>query len=69
MLRITYKVSTERELTPFGRQREADADKGKANDHIPGVDSRNWVLCLGDVIGNDPEEADEEIGDHDRGQP
>jgi len=69
MLRISYKVSTERELTPFGRQREADADKGKANDHIPGVDSRNWVLCLRDVIGNDPEEADKEISDHDRGQP
>ena len=72
MLRIGSKAAKESkagELTPLGRQREADADKGKANDHIPGVDSRNWVLSLRDVIGDDPEEADEEIGDHDRGQP
>jgi len=26
-------------------------------------------LSLRDVEGDDPEEADEEIGDHDRGQP
>ena len=66
MLRIGLKV---RELTPLGRQREADADKGKANDHIPRPDTRNWILSLRDVEGDDPEEADEEIGDHDRCQP
>jgi len=72
MLRIGPKAakgSEAGELTPFGRQREADADKGKADDHVPCIDSWNWVLSLGDVIGNDPEEADEEIGDHDRDQP
>lgn len=56
----------EGELAPLGRQREADADKGKANDHIPGTDSWDWVLCLRDVEDDDPEEADKEIGDHDR---
>ena len=55
------------ELAPLGRQREADADKGESNDHIPRADSRNWVLSLGDVEGDDPEEADKEICDHDRG--
>ena len=66
MLRIGFR---KRELTPLGRQREADADKGESNDHIPRTDARNWILSLRDVEGDDPEEADEEIGDHDRGQP
>ena len=57
------------ELAPLGRQREADANKGESNDHIPRADSRNWVLSLRDVKGDDPEEADQEVGDHDRGQP
>ena len=57
------------ELAPLGRQREADADKGEADNHVPGADSRNWVLGLGDVESHDPEEPDEEIGDHDRGEP
>ena len=56
-------------LTPLGCQREADTNKGKSNDHIPGADSWDWILSLRDVEGDDPEEADEEIGDHDRGQP
>lgn len=43
MLRMASK---EGELAPLSRQREADADKGKANDHIPGTDSRDWVLSL-----------------------
>lgn len=43
MLRMTFK---EVELAPLGRQREADADKGKANDHIPSANSRDWVLSL-----------------------
>ena len=72
MLRIGSKApkeSREWVLAPLGRQREADADKGKANDHIPRSDARNWILSLRDVKGDDPEEADEEIGDHDRDQP
>ena len=72
MLRIgprAAKESKERLLAPLGRQREADADEGESNDHIPRADSRNWILSLRDVEGDDPEEADEEISDHDRGQP
>ena len=66
MLRISLK---ERELTPLGRQRETDADEGKSNDHIPRANSWNWVLSLRDVENDDPEEADKEICDHNRGQP
>ncbi len=72
MLRIGPKAargSEERELTPLGRQREADADKGESNDHIPRANAWNWILSLRDVEGDDPKEADEEIGDHDRCQP
>jgi len=70
MLRIGPKAakgSRKRELAPLRRQREADADEGESNDHIPRADSRNWILSLGDVEGDDPEEADKEICDHDRG--
>ena len=66
MLRIGPKA---RVLTPLRCQREADADKGESNDHIPRSDARNWILSLRDVEGDDPEEADKEIGDHDRDQP
>ena len=66
MLRIGFRKWL---LTPLGRQREADANEGESNDHIPSANSRNWILSLRDVEGDDPEEADEEIGDHDRGQP
>jgi len=66
MLRIGFR---KQKLTPLGRQREADADKGESNDHIPRADARNWILRLGDVEGDDPEEANEEVSDHDRGQP
>ena len=72
MLRIgprAAKESRERWLTPLGRQRKADADEGESNDHIPRADSRNWILGLRNVEGDDPEKADEEISDHDRGQP
>ena len=63
---MTYKAG---ELAPLGRQREADADKGEADNHVPGADSRNWVLGLGDVESHDPEEADEEGGNHRRSEP
>ena len=61
--------SKERELTPLGRQREADANEGESNDHIPSANARNRILSLRDVESDDPEEADEEIGDHNWGQP
>jgi len=63
MLRMTFKTG---ELAPLGRQREADAYEGKANDHVPSANSRDWVFGLRDIEGDDPEEADKEISDHDR---
>ena len=47
-------------LTPARGEREADSDKGKADDHIPGADIRDWVGGLGDIEGHDPSEADKE---------
>ena len=49
MLRIgskPLKDLAEKELAPLGRQREADADEGESNDHIPRADSRNWIFSL-----------------------
>ncbi|MEN9380913.1 MAG: hypothetical protein RIR99_747 [Actinomycetota bacterium] len=43
MLRMAFK---EGELAPLGRQREADANEGKANDHIPSANSRDWIFGL-----------------------
>ncbi len=57
------------DLTPTGSQAEADPDKGKTNHHVPGTDIWNRILGLGDIEGHDPQEADQEVSDHGRGQP
>ena len=51
-------------LAPAGGQREACPDKGKANDHIPSPDSRDWVGGLADVEDNDPKQSNDEETDH-----
>ena len=58
-----------RELAPFCGEREADRDKGESNEHIPHLDTWNWVALLGDVENDNPEEADEEVCDHHRSKP
>ena len=50
-------------------EREACANKGKANDHIPSPNPRNWVLSLADVEDNDPKKTHDEETDHYRSKP
>ena len=45
-------------LTPAGGQRETDADKAEAHNHVPGANIGYWVLGLGNVEDHDPEESD-----------
>ena len=45
-------------LAPAGSEREADRNKGEANNHIPGSDIGNRIEGLGDVEGHDPGETD-----------
>ena len=53
-----YMVVINKEvLTPTRGETEADPDKGKADHHVPGADIWNRVLGLGDVEGDDPNQA------------
>ena len=56
-------------LAPARGEGEADADKGEAHDHVPGSDIWNWITGLGNIENDDPEEADEEGGNHRRSEP
>ncbi len=51
-------------LTPASGEGEADSDKGKAHNHVPSPDIRDWIAGLGDIEDDDPEEADEESSNH-----
>ena len=57
------------ELAPFSREAKANRDKAKSNDHVPCTDAWDWICRLADIEDNDPEEADEEVGDHDGRKP
>ena len=46
-------------LAPARGKSKADADKTKANDHIPGANTRDWIHGLSDVKNHDPEQADQ----------
>ena len=56
-------------LTPACGEREANADKGEAHDHVPSTDIWDRVLGLRDIENNDPEEADKECANHRRSEP
>ena len=56
-------------LSPFSCEAESNPDKAKADNHVPSADTWDWILSLGHIEDNDPEEANQEIGDHYRGQP
>ncbi len=64
---VINKVKTD--LAPAGSQAETDADEGKTNHHVPGADIWNRVLGLAYIKDDDPEEANQEVGDHGRGKP
>ncbi len=56
-------------LAPAGGEGEADADESEADQHVPRADIRDWVEGLGHIEDDDPDQADEEGGEHDRDQP
>jgi len=51
-------------LSPLSREAESNAHEAKADNHVPCADTRNWVGGLAYVENNDPEEADQEVSDH-----
>ena len=56
-------------LSPFSREAESNPHEAKADNHVPGSDTWDWITSLSHIEDDDPEEADQEIGDHNRGQP
>ena len=67
-LRIGVKKRVIR-LTPFSCEAESNPNKAKADNHVPCADTRNWVGGLAYVEDDDPEEADQEVGDHNWSKP
>ena len=51
-------------LSPFSRETKSNSNKAKADNHVPRTDTRDRIASLADVENDDPEEADQEIGDH-----
>jgi hypothetical protein len=64
-----FNQAMTRRLSPFSCEAESNSDKAKADNHVPSADTWDWIESLGHIEDNDPEEADQEIGDHYRGQP
>ena len=63
------KAEFQAKLTPLGGEAEATSDETKANDHIPSPNMGDGILGVADVIGHDPDQADEKPGEHKRGEP
>ena len=56
-------------LSPFSREAESNTHEAKADNHVPSADTWDWVTSLSHIEDDDPEETNQEIGDHYRGQP
>jgi len=56
-------------LSPFSREAETHTHEAKADDHVPSANARNREASLADVENYDPEEADQEVSDHNWRQP
>jgi hypothetical protein len=56
-------------LSPFSCEAESNPHEAKADNHVPRADTWDWIASLSHIEDYDPEEADQEIGDHYRGQP
>ena len=54
---------------PLCCQGESPSDKTKANDHIPSPQVRNRVGGVADVVNDDPDQANEEAGEHQGSEP
>jgi len=52
-------------LSPFSRDAEYNPHEAKADHHVPSADTWDREASLAYVEDDDPEEADQEIGDHD----
>ena len=51
-------------LSPFSREAESNPYEAKADNHVPSADTRDRIASLAHVENDDPEEADQEISDH-----
>ena len=51
-------------LSPFSREAESNPHEAKADNHVPCADARDWIASLAHIEDDDPEEADQEISDH-----
>ena len=56
-------------LSPFSREAKSNPHEAKADNHVPSADTWDRVTSLSHIEDDDPEEADQEVGDHYRGQP
>mgnify|MGYP006152549153 FL=1 len=56
-------------LSPFSGEAESNPNKAKTDNHVPSADTRDWVGGLAYVENDDPEEADQEVGDHNWSKP
>ena len=56
-------------LSPFSREAKSNSHKAKADNHVPGADIWDRKTSLSHIEDDDPEETDQEVSDHHRGQP
>ena len=56
-------------LSPFSREAESNSHEAKADNHVPSSDIWDRKASLSHIEDDDPEQADQEISDHHRGQP
>ncbi len=64
-----YRHLLRRCLAPLSCETEPNPNKAKADNHVPCADTRNWIGGLAYVEDDDPEEADQEVGDHNWSKP
>ena len=62
-------LRTRLDLSPFSREAESNPHEAKADNHVPSADTWDWIFLLRHIEDDDPEETDQEIGHHYRGQP
>ena len=69
-IRLNYRCLVRPDwLAPFSREAESNPHEAKADNHVPSADTWDWIFLLRHIEDDDPEETDQEIGHHYRGQP
>ena len=66
---MNYRDVIKEKLAPAGSEGKATCDETKPDNHIPGTDTGNRVLGVGDVVGNDPAESAQKGANHRRREP